>query len=130
MEPESNKAKRDDAEEPSSVRLGQQEQERPTKALDLARGVMESSLEEEPTDHQERDTPSRHAEPAEPDGDLSFGLGHLTGFQILRERGPVRLDELPDADDYGDDAEQFGDEATARIREQGGHRFLGAVVRR
>src|ERR1700682_6722901 len=104
METERNKTKGDDAEQPSPVGLGQEEQERPAEALNLAGGVVKSGLNQKPTNHQEGDATSSHSETPESDRYVLFGLGHLRGLQVSLEGSSVGFDELPYADQDCDDA--------------------------
>src|SRR2546425_8194414 len=128
MQTQGDESQRDEPQQPAAVGLGQKEQECPAEAVDLARSVMDSCLDEKPADHKKGDAPRSQPETAKPDRELPFVQGHLGGLQVLREDRPVRLDELPDADPDGDDAEQFSDEAAAGVRQQGADRLLGAVV--
>src|SRR5450759_171805 len=128
VEAERHKSQRDDSDEQMAVWLAQEEQESSAEAGGLARVMMNSSLDQEKSDDQERDATGGHPEAAEPDRDVSFGLAHLARLQVVLEGGPVGLDELADADSDRDDAQQNGDDAACRIGQQSADSFLGAVV--
>src|ERR1700682_3875748 len=130
VEAQRHKPQRDDAQQHAAEGLVQQEYERASEALDLARVVTLAGLDEEPTDDQKGDAAGEHAESAECDRALPFGLAHLRALQILCEGGSIGLEKLPDADPDSDEAEADCQPAAAGMVEDGGYRFLGAVAGR
>jgi len=128
MEAERHESQSDDAQQYPSEGLTQEELERASEALDLARVVVEAGLHEKPTDDQKNDAAGEHAESAELDHDVSFGGAHLRALQVLGEGGSVGLEELAESDHDRDEADDGRHPAAGRVGEDGSYRFLSAVA--
>jgi hypothetical protein len=72
VEAQGDEPERDDAQHNAPERLAKQEKERAPKALDLARVVVHTGLDEEPTDDQKDDAAGEHPEAAEFDRYVPF----------------------------------------------------------
>src|SRR5689334_7287425 len=110
MEAKRDETERDDAKDDVSVRFVEQEQECTPEALDLARVMVESGLDDEPTDNQKDDTSGEHAETAKSDREIALCRAHLRTLEIPLEDGTVCLNELaychPDRDQADQDCQQ------------------------
>src|SRR3989442_10666904 len=123
-----NKSQRDGTQQDASEGLAQQELERSSEALGLARVVVDAGLDEEPANDQKNNATGEHPKTAEPHRDVPLGWAHLRAFQVLREIGFVGLEELPQGDGDRDEAEEGRQRTASGVDEDGSNRFLGAVA--